>query len=366
MLAGFATSLWQHDFLRKLPQNVAAEDQTDYFTILRAAVFALPAHLAFFIFFWFSHSQLLAIYNLFSLIIWLVVIQLARRARFSQAIILAGSEVVLHSTLAAISLGTEFGFQLYLWPAACIIAIHRQTKMLSAAIFAVTTFFVFVYLELNFTNVSGGDLFRGYELYFYGFFLISGGIPFIVGMMTMKSVYMRQREKVEQFANIDQLTGLFNRRYFYNFLHFQKFQSKKDNSFFSIAIGDIDHFKILNDRLGHEKGDMVLKEVARVIKKSIGDSNKACRWGGEEFLIFLDNYNPEQSNSLLNQVRRDIQLHFAKVSEEAVTISFGAVCGRGDFSLDELVFRADELLYEAKYSGRNKVMVSGNSKGNVK
>ncbi|GBL06090.1 GGDEF domain-containing protein [Glaciecola sp. KUL10] len=358
MLAEFATTLWQHDFLRKAPQSVAAEDQTDYFTILWVAIIALPIHLAFSLLFWLTGLNSLAIYNLASLVIWLSVIKLARRARYSEAIMLGGAEVIIHASLATVFLGTEFGFQLYLWPTACIIAIHTQTKILGAILFALTTFVIFILLELNFSQGRVDTVFMGYELYFYSFCLISGGIPFIIGMMRMKSVYMRQRQRVEQFANIDQLTGLFSRRYFYNFLHFQKFQSKKENKHFAIAIGDIDHFKKLNDERGHEAGDQVLKEVSTIIKETIGNTHKACRWGGEEFLIFFDDLELKDCEELLNSLKDKIKAQVMIENNGTVTISFGVVTTHKEFALDQLVFQADALLYEAKAAGRNRVHVA--------
>ncbi len=358
MLAKLATTLRWHDFLRKAPQNVAAEDQTDYFTIIWVALIALPIHLAFFLLFWLSGLNSLAIYNIVSLAIWFWVIKLARSARYSEALMLAGTEVIIHASLATMFLGTEFGFQLYLWPTACIVAIHTQTKILGATLFALFTFIIFIFLELNFAAGREDDVFVGYELYFYSFCLISGGIPFIIGMMRMKTVYLRQRQRVEQFANIDQLTGLFNRRYFYNFLHFQKFQSKKENKHFAIAIGDIDHFKKLNDEQGHEAGDQVLKEVSKIIKEAIGDTHKACRWGGEEFLLFFDNLELKDCEALLNILKDKIKSHTMSKNNESVTISFGAVSTNKAFALDQLVFQADALLYEAKAAGRNRVYVS--------
>lgn len=358
MLAELATTLWQHDFLRKAPQGVTAEDETDYFTILWVAIIALLVHLAFFLLFWLSGLNFLAIYNVASLVIWLLVIKLAKSSRYSEALILAGTEVIIHASLATVFLGTEFGFQLYLWPTACIIAIHTHTKMLGATLFAFATFIIFIFLELNFSVGWAYGIFEGYELYFYSFCLMSGGIPFIFGMMRMKNGYMRQRQRVEQFANIDQLTGLFSRRYFYNFLHFQKFQSKKENRHFAIAIGDIDYFKKLNDQQGHEKGDQVLKEVAKIIKDTIGDTHKACRWGGEEFLIFFDDLELKQCEVLLNILKDKIKSHTMVATKESVTISFGAVSTNKIFTLDQLVFQADALLYEAKAAGRNRVYVA--------
>lgn len=358
MISKVATFFEQLDFLRVAPLNVATEDRTDYFTILWVAVIALPVHFAFFVLFFANNIPVLAHYNVFSLFVWLLVINLARRTLYSEALLLAGTEVILHASLVTMLLGTSFGFHLYLWPAACIIAIHTQTRVFSATLFALLTFGIFIFLELNFKTASVDNFLNGYELYFYSFCLITGGIPFIVGMMSMKSVYIRQRQSVEQYANIDQLTGLYNRRHFYNALHFRKFQTSKENKCFGIAIGDIDKFKPLNDNLGHEEGDKVLKQVASIIKGSIGKSDSACRWGGEEFLIYLDDYSAKSGNELLDRIRKDIQSKVTGINGEGMTISFGAVFAEGDFSLDEVVNYADSLLYKAKSEGRNKVITA--------
>jgi len=162
-------------------------------------------------------------------------------------------------------------------------------------------------------------------------------------------------------ANVDALTGIYNRRYMEsNLYHIMKFLARS-NSLMSILILDVDYFKNYNDTYGHEQGDICLKEVARVLAGSITrTSDFAARYGGEEFVVVLPNTNEAGARSIavkLLENIRDLNIpHSNSAAAPYVTISIGITTGRVRYlqSWENYLKYADEALYMSKQNGRNQ------------
>ena len=126
---------------------------------------------------------------------------------------------------------------------------------------------------------------------------------------------------------------------------------------------DIDYFKSVNDNYGHEAGDQVLKMTAQLIQKHFGQDFLAARLGGEEFSIFFDDVPLEQARQRLELFRQEFEQQEVSNNDQIIkcTVSIG-VTTNNDPIIDSLVNKADELLYEAKESGRNRIVseLSGN------
>lgn len=149
-------------------------------------------------------------------------------------------------------------------------------------------------------------------------------------------------------AEIDTLTGIYNRRGCMKRL-------KNGDKRYALLYIDIDHFKSINDRFGHDTGDEVLKEVARLITAHIRKDDVFCRHGGEEFLLFISNASKEQALKVAQKLRKHIELHkFEKVGH--VTVSVGIAIREKNESIGSLISRADKNLYKAKEQGRNRVV----------
>lgn len=126
---------------------------------------------------------------------------------------------------------------------------------------------------------------------------------------------------------------------------------------FAVALGDLDRFKRINDRLGHGAGDVVLSNVSRTLVDSIGPRGRVARWGGEEFLIVLPNVNLERAMEIMERARREIEAEYAAEGAlEPVTISVGVAHALQYSGKEDVLRVADAKLYEAKASGRNIVM----------
>lgn len=168
----------------------------------------------------------------------------------------------------------------------------------------------------------------------------------------MLSLVGDYEKKLKQTALIDRLTGLFNRHYMMTKLE----DSVKENAERFITMIDIDNFKMINDRYGHNAGDYVLVNVARIMHEVCSDSD-VSRWGGEEFLI-LSSGKIDDGISRIEELRQKIEKEDFVFGEDhiKVTITAGASDYTPGLSADKWVSIADGNLYSGKKSGKNKVV----------
>jgi two-component system cell cycle response regulator len=167
------------------------------------------------------------------------------------------------------------------------------------------------------------------------------------------------RERLRIEATHDSLTGLLNRAAFFDGFGKEVVRARRYHTPLALIMADIDHFKSINDRHGHPNGDAVLRETARRLRASIRASDVIGRYGGEEFVIAAPDCDLPDAFELAERFRTSIcSLPIAVEEDEVVvTMSFGvaATCDMGE--ADRLLKVADEALYRAKHSGRNKVEV---------
>ena len=167
---------------------------------------------------------------------------------------------------------------------------------------------------------------------------------------------------LEQRAQIDGLTGLWNRAYFDERLGEEIANRDRTGRPFSLVLADLDHFKSLNDTHGHPAGDAVLQSFARLLESTLRAQDVACRYGGEEFSLILRDTTAEQARALVERVRAGLEAsRWPKHPERTVTGSFG-VCDQpaGDPSSPAAwIEAADAALYAAKHAGRNRTVLFG-------
>lgn len=167
-------------------------------------------------------------------------------------------------------------------------------------------------------------------------------------------------EYINEVANEDYLTGTLNRRGMDEALEREFSRADRYNTELCVAMMDIDHFKKLNDTLGHSTGDEALTHFANVIKEVKRTTDVLARYGGEEFIIILPNTAQSDGIKVIERVQRELTKNFFMHSDEHVVITFSAgVAQRFENEIpDDIIPRADAALYEAKSSGRNRVLGS--------
>jgi diguanylate cyclase (GGDEF)-like protein len=154
-------------------------------------------------------------------------------------------------------------------------------------------------------------------------------------------------------AATDSLTGLLNRRSLENRVR----ALRTDHTVFSVVIADLDHFKALNDTYGHETGDRALRLFAQTLKSSVRSLDLLCRHGGEEFAIVLPNCHAADAHAALQMFRTRLATAARSAGLPSFTASFGVVEARESEDLAAAIARADIALFEAKHSGRNRIVV---------
>lgn len=171
-------------------------------------------------------------------------------------------------------------------------------------------------------------------------------------------------EEIRREALLDPLTGVYNRKAFDQNLKKLTQEARKDGSALSLLMLDIDHFKKFNDTWGHQVGDQVLKLLARTLRDNVKGQDVVARYGGEEFAVILPHTELDAAVTLADSIREALmakQLVKKGTGQDMgrMTASFGAARFTRTEALGELVGRADEALYAAKRSGRNRVVAAG-------
>lgn len=183
--------------------------------------------------------------------------------------------------------------------------------------------------------------------------------------------------RLHQLSTTDALTGLLNRRSFEEALQFDSKHAQREGEPLALAILDVDHFKRINDGLGHQAGDAVLAQVAALLREGLRrDTDRVFRLGGEEFAVLLSGQAAQQARERIDQVRQRVEAELSAALDERVragsgegaqppcvgTISAGLclwrpAAGAAALSAEELYQQADQALYEAKDQGRNRVVL---------
>jgi diguanylate cyclase (GGDEF)-like protein len=169
-------------------------------------------------------------------------------------------------------------------------------------------------------------------------------------LLALRRALRRERE----LARTDELTGIENRRAFYELADQEIRRVARYGKAFTVACFDIDDFKAVNDRYGHAAGDAVLRLAADTAKQTIRASDAVARLGGDEFAILLHETTPAASETVIRKLRMAIQ-RLVQVNGRRMTVSFGAVtCLEAPETVEALVSAADQLLYAAKRAGKNR------------
>ena len=180
--------------------------------------------------------------------------------------------------------------------------------------------------------------------------------PIIVAARVKTHITIKQqRDELTRMATHDQLTGLYNRHYLLDVTYQKIARAKRHKDNLSLLMLDIDHFKLVNDNHGHQKGDLVLREIAQLLNEISRSEDVVARFGGEEFIILLEHCDIECALDKAENIRR----HVEKLNPEGIKITISIGLSELDLaneSFNELLKQADDALYKAKSDGRNCVV----------
>lgn len=307
------------------------------------------------------HAPIMVIVNVFSILTYIV---LYKVLKISQVIfvIVVYIEILVHMLFATVCMGWDCGYQLYCFS---LLPIIYHTEYLAKKNGGKTTFpniiSLIIMLCFIFSRIHTLTYKPVYDTLDDATMLVlfSTNIVMIFGfIMGYMGMYVKMTLNVEgrllRSATYDELTGLPNRYKMHS-----EFLDIKDDEDVSIAIMDIDDFKNVNDTYGHGAGDKVLKEVASVLKSIQNERTIVSRWGGEEFLVVCKGAGQTKHlQEIMEEARKTVQeltIIYNSIDIK-VTISAGVTGREAGELLETTVRRADEMLYQAKSSGKNKVI----------
>ncbi|MDY6905749.1 MAG: GGDEF domain-containing protein [Thermodesulfobacteriota bacterium] len=166
------------------------------------------------------------------------------------------------------------------------------------------------------------------------------------------------RRQIKRLASHDDLTDVYNRREIFGALEREKAFADRTGYAFSLCILDLDDFKSINDTYGHQAGDRVLREFARTIKDNVRSEDYVGRYGGEEFLVVFVNFECRDNTTSCVQRLLTVtsNMRFPDIDDDLrITVSIGVATYKAPESIDNMISRADEALYQAKANGKNRI-----------
>jgi diguanylate cyclase (GGDEF)-like protein len=247
---------------------------------------------------------------------------------------------------------------------------YTKTAVIAFCVFVLMGLLVFVGIGMlqgsldidPATRTANGQLLKP-RLFEIQFFLSLLVVALIVATGAFSTALARMGERQRNLAHRESLTGCFNRRAFYELFDREADRSRRLGQGLSLVFLDVDHFKVLNDRRGHETGDRLLQQLALRVQGVVRETDLLFRWGGEEFVLILSHTAPEDAPAMAERIRAAVAerpfLGHEPGPSVHITVSLGTV-GTVSYPADPdaLLARADAACYEAKRRGRDRVEVA--------
>ncbi len=258
-------------------------------------------------------------------------------------LILSGTLILIVVAAIDYKTGFEFGFSVfYLLPILVFTWIGGKFAGISLTVIG-----ILLWAEVDILAGHASANPRGIYMSAAAEFLL-----FLVSMsllLKLKSSYERER----QLSRIDPLTGLANRRFFLELTKIEQDWCRRHQKPLTISYLDVDNFKTVNDTRGHQAGDALLKEIAQTITENVRSLDIAARLGGDEFVVMFPELEAERVRDVVHRLIDHLSRRM-KAGSWPVTFSIGAATYENlDHSLEEMITKADALMYEAKKAGKN-------------
>lgn len=331
-------------------------------------------HLCYALIFMFTNSVALAFYNFVAFILVQIFIRIAYYKHLFTAMTLACSEILVFSLISSFLLGDGLNFNLFCFsiiPAVFYVSStikDFKNHTLFSFLFSILALGAYAASILADSSAEQAAALPYTGTFWIAFFKIMNGI-IVMGMVTVflllftwemknnTATLEKRNQQLQQFANVDPLTRLPNRRSMMQTLNLAMHQLGRGAATFSIILGDIDNFKKINDNYGHDMGDKVLLTVAHTISCQLRDGDAVCRWGGEEILILVKG-NLESATAIAERIRLNIATTEVVHNNNSVRVSmtFGVTQAENGYRLEQIIQSADNRMYYGKQHGKNQVV----------
>lgn len=320
-------------------------------------------HLAVFVF---MKNTFFSIWNILGFLILTLLLILLKEKNALSVFLVSNLEIALYSIFVVYFIGWGFNaqFSLFLMMTLCPF-VPGMTKFWKRIVFAFNlSLFIILYI---FSRIP---LYKFKEYYystliqytsFVNMIILFGCMYFIVKITNNTIIKDNESLKnsnktLEQRVMFDPNTGILNREAFFESLKIAKKRQLEENINYVIVFGDLDDFKRINDKFGHDVGNKVLKSVADTIKKESKKTDVVARWGGEEFVILLNDISLNDAVFKTEKLRKLIStIKIEKYNSLKISITFGVFEGVRKMSIEDEIIHADMLMYEGKFKGKNQV-----------
>lgn len=317
---------------------------------------AFGIHVVLFVLFGLLQNAVMAVGNCMSIVAYVICLKAIREKRYSFAGMLMSVEIILHAMLATWMLGWNSNFYFYLFCLVPIIAFSFQGSrgkrlFLNLAILAVMVGGFTLRKQMGINSGVAPGLLEAFGI----INVLTATSLLLHG--TALSVRFTRSMQVNLFhtASRDSLTNLYTRRRV--MLGVRQLSASAVSA---IILLDIDHFKKINDHLGHERGDLILQRVAEAINDNVRTTDVASRWGGEEFLILMPDTSAEAAGAVADRILLRIRDWVGQVKpgpmSVTATLAISEICPGESF--ESALNRADQALYQGKQQGRDQVVLA--------
>lgn len=317
---------------------------------------ALGIHIVLLLLFIVLQVPSLATVNVLSILVYVFCLKAIGAGRYTFTGIVMSVEIILHAVLTTWKLGWESNFYLYLYCLIPVIAFSFQHArvprlLLNFAIVAVSVGGFALRDQMGIRSGVGPQLLEA-----LGVVNVLAATGVLLHCTALSVAFTRSMQsELFHTANRDSLTNLYTRR---RVMHEVEQLSESGSS--AIILLDIDHFKQINDRLGHEWGDLILKRVAEAINSNVRTTDIASRWGGEEFLVLMPCTSAQAAETVADKILLRIRDWAGQVGHEPlnVTATLAVREIRPGEDFENAFNRADHALYKGKQQGRNQIILA--------
>lgn len=320
---------------------------------------AAGVHLLFLALFLALGARTMVQVNGVSLVVFLVAAHLIRTGRWQRGAYLIAAEVLAHAALAVLATGWETGFHLYLL---VLVPISFLSRTLGARTQWRVALAVLAYtLALRWVAGQGApwnEIPPAATLLLQCFNTAMTLLLLAVFSFVYSRLVTQAEQRLAAWAATDALTGLANRRHWLAQAELAQARQLRSPARLAVVLADIDHFKQVNDTHGHDRGDAVLRAVARTLAEAVRESDVVARWGGEEFIVLLHGADLRAALDVAEHLRvqvQNLQIPHTSGGTLNLSMSFGVTELRAAEHVQDAIRRSDQALYEAKHAGRNRV-----------
>ncbi len=325
----------------------------------QAVIVAGGTHLIFIPLFYALDATTLAWANVGSVVLFTASYVCLRRHANLLGLALAAFEIFAHATLAVRAIGWESGFHYYLLLAAPVVVIGQTRGRYARHLLIGSLLLFYVALDYAMHDLTPYHLLAKEVITIMRYVNVTVTLLLLAYLSHVYMTLVTQAEtRLLHLAATDPLTQLLNRRSLLDIADYELTQRQRHQAPLAFVLGDIDHFKSINDQYGHAAGDAVLVAVSQTLKQTVRRQDSVARWGGEEFLVLMPGATPDTAHIVAERLRERVSA--LKVpfggTEIQVSLTFGVGNHRTNEPVDAPINRADAALYRGKVAGRNRVI----------